>query len=210
MTTQLKIYNGALRILGEPRLASLSEDRAPRYILDEVWNDDFTRGCLEKGQWRFATKTVQMDADTSIEPDFGHEQVFALPDDYVRIVGISPDPFFRDTLLDYAFERRYIYTSIDPIYFRYVSDHADYGGDIANWPEAFSALTYALMAEEVAVAITQREGTQKRVADALKAARAEARSLDAMQDPTRFAPSGTFVRARMGRQGRLNTSGLGC
>lgn len=202
MTTRLQVYNGALRILGEPRLTSLSEDRPPRYEADAIWDDGFVTGCLEQGQWRFATRTVQMDADTSIEPDFGYTQVFAVPDDYVRLCGISGDPYFNDTLTRYSIERGYFYADYSPIYIKYVSNHADYGSDLAAWPESFSDLAQAILAEKLSVVVTQREGTQKRVEQAMARARANARSLDAMQDSTKFMPMGTWVRARLGSRSR--------
>jgi hypothetical protein len=36
--SKLKLYNDALGILGERRLASLTENREPRRVLDEVWD----------------------------------------------------------------------------------------------------------------------------------------------------------------------------
>ena len=60
MTDKLSIYNGALSILGERRLASLTENREPRYKLDDVWDNNFVRRLLQMGQWQFAQRTVQL------------------------------------------------------------------------------------------------------------------------------------------------------
>ena len=36
---RLDVYNGALRRLGSRRLASLTENREPRRVLDDIWNN---------------------------------------------------------------------------------------------------------------------------------------------------------------------------
>ena len=38
MITRLQLYNSALLLLGERNLASLSENREPRRLLDHVWD----------------------------------------------------------------------------------------------------------------------------------------------------------------------------
>ncbi len=46
VTTKLQIFNGALRMCGERKLASLSEDRQPRRLLDDEWADGAVDYCL--------------------------------------------------------------------------------------------------------------------------------------------------------------------
>jgi hypothetical protein len=60
--SRLSIYNGALRECQERKLASLSEDREPRRVLDDVWNDGdgLLRFVLRQKQWRFARRTVEI------------------------------------------------------------------------------------------------------------------------------------------------------
>ncbi|HET99682.1 MAG TPA: hypothetical protein ENH89_04810, partial [Aurantimonas coralicida] len=66
-TDQLALYNIALAAVGERSIASLTEGREPRRLLDEIWN----RGAgaieyfLEQGYWNFAIRTVQIDRSTS-------------------------------------------------------------------------------------------------------------------------------------------------
>ena len=68
MPSQLSIYNGALSILGERKLASLTENREPRYKLDDVWGNDLIRRVLQMGQWNFAKRTIELDASPSVTP----------------------------------------------------------------------------------------------------------------------------------------------
>ena len=47
--SRLQLYNAALRECGERKLASLSDDYGPRYMLDDVWSDGFVRDVLGQG-----------------------------------------------------------------------------------------------------------------------------------------------------------------
>lgn len=141
MATQLSIYNGALRILGERKLASLSENREPRRLLDAAWGAGASEGqirlCLEMGQWTFATRTVMIDYSPSVDPPFGYRYAFDHPDDLIRTVGVFCDEYCTQPLLQYATERGYWYASQQSIYVQYVSSHASYGGDTSQWTEIF-------------------------------------------------------------------------
>ena len=78
MTTQLFIYNEALGHLGERQLASLAEPREPRRVLDSYWSD-VVGFCLSQGLWKFAKRTVQIDNDASVTPQFGFNYCFPIP-----------------------------------------------------------------------------------------------------------------------------------
>lgn len=196
-TTKLAVYNGALRLLGERRLASLTEERPPRYHLDDCWNDGLVNYCLEQGDWGFATRTVKLLASPSIDPDFGYEYGFQKPDDFVKTVAISTDEFFSNTLLSYNDEREYIFAPYDEIYYKYISDDAQYGLDLTLWPETFKKFVQAQAAYDTIGLITGSDGKEDRVKRALKEAKRDARSKDVMSRPQKISPSGSFVRARM-------------
>jgi hypothetical protein len=73
-TDRLKIYNGALLLCGEKELASLSENREPRFLLDLVWNDNGVRFCLEQAQWHFAMRSSQLRLRPGVAPDWGYSR----------------------------------------------------------------------------------------------------------------------------------------
>lgn len=207
MTTQLSLYNGALRLCKERKLASLSESREPRRLLDDAWGDGATGGvvklCLEMGQWTFATRTQQVTYSPSVEPTFGYRYAFDQPTDMVDVCAICSDEYLRQPLLDYTDERHYWYANIDTIYVSYVSSDASYGGDLSLWPETFIRLVEAQLADEIVGNLTSGNGDA--VSKALQKAKTEARSGDAMRKPTRFMPEGSWNRSR--RYGRLNDRG---
>lgn len=204
MVTQLGLYNSALsEILKERKLADLTENREPRRLLDDAWEDGPTgdgavKYCLEMGQWTFATRTVQADYSPSVEPDFGFRYAFDQPTDMVKVCGLWSDPGMQQPLLRYADERHYWYTDLPTIYVSYVSNHADYGGDMSLWPETFKELVSARLAVKIAGKLTQGTGLIALAEKAWKDAKLEATAGDAMRKPTKFLPEGSWNASRRG------------
>lgn len=149
MTTRLLIYNDALMLCGEAMLATLTENREPRRLLDQVWSSDGVRACLEKGQWHFAMRTVQVDPDAAIAPTFGYRLAFTKPTDWLQTSAVCSDEYFKVPLLNYADEPGNWYADVQPIYVKYVSDNAAFGGDLAKWPASFSKYVAAYFASEI-------------------------------------------------------------
>lgn len=203
-TSQLRLYNHALRLLGERELASLSEDREPRRLLDAVWNDSGKRRVLESGLWNFATRTVKVDAEVAVTPAFGLRYAFTRPTDFVRIVALCSDPMLKTPLLDYRDDSAYWYADITPIYLRYVSDDATtYGGNLATWTESFCEWAAFYFADQVRPKLTgfRTDADRKQWKADVKKALRTARSRDAMNQPTAFPPTGNWVGARQGGRG---------
>lgn len=202
MPTQLSLYNGALRLLGERKLASLAENREPRRLLDAAWGDGALEGavrhCLQLGQWTFAMRTVRADYSPSVEPDFGYRYAFDQPTDMVKVSAICSDEYFRQPLLDYSDERHFWYADIQTIYVRYVSNHSSYGADLSLWPESFSKVVEAYLAVEICENLTQSESKLEKVERGFRKALSSARSLDAMNKPTAMLPTGSWQAARSG------------
>lgn len=199
MTDRLSLYNGALRICGERRLASLSENREPRRLLDDIWDDNAVNACLEQGQWVFATRAVQLDYSPSVEPPFGYQYAFDLPTDHLRTVALCVDEFFNEPLLKYSQEAGFIFSHLQTIYMKYVSDDAQFGLDMSLWPETFVKFVQAYLAVELAPRL-KNGSDQDKIDKVYKTARTESLSRDAMESPTKFTPTGSWVQAR--RTGR--------
>lgn len=204
---KLYIYNNALLRMSERSLASLTENREPRRVLDVFWgtDDKIVKYCLEKGDWNFAMRSVQLEPDSEIELAFGWTLAYPKPDDFRRLNALSPDERFskESTLTDdqYADEAGFWMTDYDPLYSRYVSDDTDYGLDSAKWTENFSEYLAARLASMSVYKITNDKALRDRLkaeeGDALRAAT----SVDAMQEGVKFPPRGSWVRARSGRFG---------
>lgn len=206
-TDRLKIYNGALELVGGRELASLTESRKSRRLLDRVWNANGVRFCLEQGEWQFAMRTQQIDPDPDADPQFGYAYPFNKPDDWIATHAVCSDAFFRAPLTRYADEVGYWYADINPIFVKFTSDDVLFGGDLSKWPQSFCDYVYAYFASKVVRSLT---GDERRVihicgdpskidsgvvGKALKIAKSRA----GMTQPTRFPAPGSWNKARHGR-----------
>ena len=202
MTTKLATYNGALRLLKERRLSSVTENREPRRLLDDAWGNETTEGavpaCLEMGQWTFATRSVQIDYSPSVNPSFGYTYAFNQPTDMTTVCGIYSDPRMEVPLLDYRDERRFWYTDLQTIYVAYVSKDSGYGADLSLWPDSFRQLVEAYLAREIAGNLTNGDEKVKMATAAFEKALTFARSKDAMRKPPAFMPPSDWVTSRQG------------
>lgn len=199
---KLSVYNDALRILGERRIASLTEAREPRRVLDDVYaSGDGVRHMLEMADWNFATRSVQAEYDPSVEPAFGHRRAFSKPDDVIRLTSLAGDEFFSRplTALQYTDEAGYWFAGWDTLYVRYVSDGDAFGFNSGAWPMSFRKLLSGYLAKESCERITN--STQKLAAAdrIMRNALAHAKSRDAMDESVKFAPTGSWVASRGGR-----------
>lgn len=204
--TQLQLYNGALRLCGEGKLASLTEDRGPRHLLDDVWGEDTIEYCLEQGQWRFATRTQQLTFNPAINPDFGYSRGFDEPTDYVRTVMLSSNEYFDEALTRFEHEGGLFFADLDQIYLRFVSKDVLYGKNLGLWPKSFAKYVQSYLAFEVAPRLTgvkvDMEKLEKVMDDRLK----KAQSIDGINRPTRFPPKGSWNNARLGRNSQYTDS----
>ncbi len=210
MTTQLTLYNGALRVLGERELATLAENREPRRRLDGVWNSNARKSCLEQGLWKFASRAVKADADTSITPAFGYTEVFARPEDFVRTIMVCSDDQFNCPLIGYSEEAGVWYANTSPMYIKYVSMDEDYGYNLDLWPESFCRYVESYMASQICEALTQGRIKGESLKDDLKKLLVNAKSRDAFEESSKFVPPGAWSRSRTGgsrsrERGSLNS-----
>lgn len=200
MTTRLQIYNGALLLCGDRKLASLTENREPRHLLDDVWNDGGVRYCLEQAQWQFAMRSSRLDYNSSVDPDWGYQRAFDKPTDWVITSGVFQDEYMRSPLLQYADEVSYWFCDRDEIFVRYVSDDNAYGNNLAAWPATFADYVKAHFASKI---IRKLPGGAEKVDDICHPKKGEAaktllvaKNKCAMANPATFPTRGTWAAAR--------------
>lgn len=199
---QLLLYNAALRILGEGSLGSLTENREPRRLLDSVFNSGGIDYCLQQAYWKFAIRTQQLEFDPSISPSFGYRKAFPLPDDFIRTYMISGDEYFSVPLLEYREEAGYIFCDYETIYFSYISNDSQYGNDTSLWPETFKYYVQSHFAAEIAERLIQNDTKLANAFKIRKTRLMDAKSKDALENPTQFPPVGSWVMSR--RSGRVS------
>ena len=196
MTDRLSLYNDALTICGERHLASLTESREPRRLLDSVWDNQGVNACLERGQWKFAKRTVRLDYDADITTDYGYRRAFSKPTDWVLTSALCSDEYFNSPLLRYSHEAGYWYADIDEIFVKYVSNDEFYGNDLSLWPSTFSDYVAAHFAAKIIFKLTSDESKRESVIKWEKRQLTTAKSKDAMNQPQLFPAPGSFVNSR--------------
>jgi hypothetical protein len=200
--SRLTLYNNALLMAGERAIASLTEAREPRRLLDQVWDTGGVRKCLEQGQWKFAMRTIQIDYDPLVAPPFGYSRAFSKPSDWVVTSAVCQDAYFRQPLLGYVDEAGYWYADLDSIYVRYVSDDEAYGLDMNRWPGSFEDFVAAWFAERVVFKMSTSEEALKKAEKRTERLKKLALNKDAMADPSKVLPPGRWNRARMSNSAR--------
>ena len=197
MATKLQIYNTALRYCKERKLSSLTENREPRRLLDDVWDTGGVDHCLEEAMWKFATASVRLDYDPTIDPEFGYARPFSKPDDWVLTVAVCSDEYFDVPLTRYLHENNYWYADLDEIYVRYVSNGDAYGNDLSLWPASFMRFVSAYFASEIVGKLTGgNTETIDEVEAILKKNTLNAKNRDAWNQPQQFPAPGSWVSSR--------------
>lgn len=198
MASKLTLYNGALTCLGERKLASLTENREPRFKLDDIWDNDLVDRVLQHGQWNFATRTVELTASTSTTPAFGYQFAFDKQNDHIRTVGVASDEYFINPLTQYTDEAAWWFADIEVIYVRYISNDSQYGNDFSLWPANFTEYVEFYLAYKVAPRLTGVEYSETGLLKKMKLQLGEAKATDAMESPTKFPPKGNWASSRQG------------
>jgi hypothetical protein len=198
-TSRLSLYNGALRMIGEEALLSLTENLPMRRYLDAVWDNGAIDYCLEQGYWYFALRTDKFDADTTLTPNFGYNYVFAKPADWIRTAMLCQDEGFNAPLTQVRDEAGYWYAYLTPLYVSFVSNDNSYGSDLAKWPPSFVQYVQAYLASEIAGRGTASQEMVERIGKSRDRLLLEARNKAAMNESAVFPPVGSWARSRFGR-----------
>jgi len=205
-TDKLRVYNAALRQLGQRKLSSLSENGPSRRVLDDHWPDVLDY-CLEQGLWNFAMRAVEMDSSASAEIYFGFDYAYQKPDDWLRSVAFSDDGTFRDEFTDVRDENGFWFANCQPLYVRFISH--DRGIDLSTWPQTFADYVATRLAYKSAPGIVNSDAKTDALAKAEMRARSEARNKDAMNEPSQPLSEGRWVQARRGFRYGSRYSGCG-
>jgi hypothetical protein len=209
MASKLSVYQSALLVLGERKLSSLTEERAPRRRLDSVWDDGGVKSCLQAGFWNFAMRAVELSYSPSITPAFGLRYAFDKPTDWVRTWMVSCDDRFTEELHGYEDEGAYWYADPDTIWVRYVSSDTSWGMDLSLWPENFTRYVEHYFAWRICKGTTGSNTDKETLGAEMLRLLKIARATDAMDETTRFAPEGSWSKARRGWGSRRDRGSRG-
>lgn len=196
--SQLSLYNKALRWLEERQLASLTEPREPRRLLDAEW-EDAVNTCLYMAYWKFAIRQVMATPDSAAVPNFGRKYSFRKPDDWVKTYQISTDDRFFMLYRDFVDENNIWYGDPPTLYIRYVSRDPNFGWNLGYWTPGFVEYLAGYLALLIAPRIKQSEEKVTAIEKRLARTKAAAMASDAMDGPPGRIPIGTWAASRAPR-----------
>lgn len=147
MATKLSIYNDALILLGERRLASDTEAIETRYDLDSLYDNGAVDYCLEVVKPRYAIKVDQITGITpTLETAYSYQ--LTLPADFIALDEIFLDGRLESPVTRYIREGNFVLSDIQSPYVRYVQNFATVG--LTNMPPSFGRVVSAYLASELA------------------------------------------------------------
>lgn len=195
MATILQAYNGALAILGDAALATVSDATASRYYLDAAYATAIDH-CLLQANWSFAARTIELDANVGYTPDFGWEYRFTKPTDLIRTITLATDERLECPLERFEVRGAYMYADVTPVYWSYVSNDASYGGLLTSWPTYFLKVVQHHLAVETCAQIKGDGNKKQEIYQWYKKYLDDAKSQNAYENPVKTSPAGRFVRSR--------------
>lgn len=178
--TKLELFNRALDLLGEPRLAHLSQARLARYALDDAYTFVLSE-CLEQGMWLFAMRTVLATSVALPTPDFGFTYAYTIPSDVIHTYMLFRDATTAlDVNDDYVEIDGEFLTHTSTLYARYTSNGASYGNNLILWPYTFSKYVAAKLAGKVCFTLTRRPDLCDRLSAMIAESLSQTREIDAV------------------------------
>jgi len=185
MTVAVDIANSALIKLGQSPIQSLTEDVKQAKLCNLQYQKIVNR-MLRAHPWTFA---VQRAALTPIVSplEFGDENVFSIPADCLRVLGISSGSC-------YTIEQNYLLTSDANIELRYISEQVPEEYFDTNFQEAASSA----LAADLCYALTNSTSLKQLLIDEAEFWVSQARSFSAQEispeNYTHSFPSATNAR----------------
>ncbi len=189
MASKVEICNRALQKLGAKRIVSLDDDSVTARACNVAF-EPVKLAELRDHSWSFAIKRQSLPAD-SPAPDFGPQNSFTLPTDFLRLV--PPDPQYNMDNLDWVIEGRKIFTNDSaPLLIRFVSDVTDPNLMDALFRESLSSR----LALELCEQLTQSNTKKADIKAEYKENISEARRTNAIERPAILPPDDSWITVR--------------
>jgi len=185
MKTVLAVANAALVHVGETPIASLDQGGDKCNTVNAVLSDVIDE-LLRAHPWNFAIKRVALDplADAPNTTEYANQ--FQRPDDWLRTIEVDPKDFKR--------EGNVFLANKTPLYLRYVYRETD----IAQWDTIATSALALLIASRIAFPPTKSNTLTETMFNLYKDKLAEARTIDAQEDPPDDFDESELITSRFG------------
>lgn len=138
---KIGVYDAALRFLGEPDLANITDTVESRYVLDNAY-DDAINFMLRQAAWRFALATETVTgATSSLIPGYDHS--FTKPTKWMWTHAIFVLVGADERPIDFREQGAKWYANLSSLTCRYISTD---GQALATWTEQFAKAMAAYLA----------------------------------------------------------------
>lgn len=196
MADELEVANVALGMIGEPPVVSLAENVETARALNlrlPIARDAVLRSHF----WNFAIRRSELTA-LPTAPAFGFDTQFNLPADWLRMAAVNPGQHGAHAITsqtDYAIEGdQLLIRGTDVARIIYVAREED----LTRWDALATEALAARLASELAVAVTQNRALGDQLQRLYRDKLAEARSVDAMDEPPKAIEANEWVASRFG------------
>ncbi len=201
---QVTIANLATGFFGEDdQIRSLDEDSKPARTVRAVW-DELRRFVLSKGEWDFATRTLELSPRPAHVdwPVYGYRYAFKLPSSMRRFIAVLEPDFIVQSAYRIQAGRQgpEILADSAALTVRFVDDVTE----CAYWSDGFVEAFAMRLAWQIADRLSGDKQRKQQALDAYETALRRAKGVDAKQNPPRRQTEGEWTRARRG--GRLDPS----
>lgn len=184
-STSVEIVNIALTKIGEPPITALTNNRPAALVANTLYGP--TRDAVLRAHpWNCAIWRATLAETTA--PLFGFTNAFALPADFLRVVRVN-----REMRPAYKIEGQTLLTDAETVELSYVRRIGE--------PLMESLLVMALatrLAAEMAEPITGSDSKTQRLFQEYETKLAEARSVDAQEEPPEELVADQWIEARFG------------
>jgi hypothetical protein len=188
-TSVVSICNLALQKLGAQRITALDEDSNNARDCNACYEQKRDQE-LRANKWKFSICRATL-APSATEPDFDFAYAFPVPTDFLRL--LPPNRNALDWTMESHTGTQHILTNDgDTLEIRYIKRITD--------PEQFDPLFVEMLACSLALQlsekITQSNTKKDSIKEDYKRARAEARLINAFEQPTEDDPEDPWLAAR--------------
>lgn len=192
-----KVYNAALSLLGEPNIRSANDNSPARVALDNAYDSGAVDYVLSIVRPKSASRAVALTV-SSPSGEHGYDNVFALPADYVTMLGVFVDEDMDERSQRYFLEADTIATQVPEVYIRYISNTQS----TSSWSPDFVRALAGYLAQEIAPALLSsapwelKKLEYARLGQEFQTRVALANTLEGFQEPDkRAAPAGAVLTA---------------
>ena len=189
----MKVYNTSLELCGLDPIISADDDSERRRAIDQAINNDAVQSVLSLVPWNQAWKTVKLDSDPDIEPEWGMKEVFLVPPDMERVDMVSASEYFVAPVKYYR-EGSYFFADVTELWLRYTSTATV--STPSAWPTYFRNLVCAEIARRLASNPKSEVRDPAAVQDMYREYKREAMSTDVQRNPPRKISAGDWASSR--------------